>query len=208
MKNLIKYKFFPAAFIFFIFGISISSASVKPSVIEYENGMVSCSSNKISVVGFLKELAGVSNIEIYILSRMKDYALPVEFRQVPVTQVISSLLRGYSFALVYTEGSDIIGQIHFFDSTQSGDVTHVLLSGDEPDYSNLPAMPESNYETMDPKERQLISKIEKLKADIASRKAEKDYNFWIQRKDPKYVYNPWNDLERCKEKLEKLQYEQ
>jgi hypothetical protein len=206
MKNLIKYKFFlPASIIFFTFGISISMASVKSSIIEYENGMVSCRSNKISVVSFLEELAGVSNIKIYILSPLKDYALPVDFQQVPVMEVISSLLRGYSFALVYTKESDISEKIYFFDKTSSGDVTNVQLSRDEPDSSKLSALPASNYGTMNPKERKLISRIAKIEADIASGKAEKDYNFWTQHKGPKYVYNPWDDLERSKEKLEELQ---
>ena len=208
MKELIIYKFFPAAFTIFIFGISISSASVKPSVIEYENGMVSCSSDKISVVSFLKKLAGAGKIEIYILGPIQDFTLPVDFQQVPVTQVISSLLRGYSFALVYTGRSDITGHIYFFDNTKSDDPIDIQLSDDGPDYSNLPPLPASNYETMNPKERRLISKIAKLEEDIASGKAESDYNFWVQHKDPKYIYNPWNDLERSKEKLEKLQYGQ
>lgn len=208
MKNLIKYKFFLAAVIFFIFGTGISNASVKSSLIKYQNGMVSCSSNKISVVSFLKELAGVSNIEIYILGRIQDSSLPVDFQQVPVTQVISSLLRGYSFALVYTKGSNVSGQIYFFDNSERGDAIGVQLPDHESDEFNPPPLPASNYETMNPKERQLVSKIAKLEADIASGKAESDYNFWTQHKDPKYVYNPWIDLEKSKEKLNALQHGQ
>ncbi len=205
MKNFMSYKIFFTAFILFFFGISISGASVKSSVLEYENGMVSCSSKKISVVSFLEELAGVSNIEIYILSRLKDHALSVDFKQVPVMEALSRLLRGYSFALVYAEGSDITGQIHFFENTESHGVTRVQSPGDEPDFSNLPALPAGNYGAMDPKERKLVSKIEKLEADIESGKAEQDYNFWARHKDPKYIYNPWKDLERSKAKLEALQ---
>ncbi|WP_320044892.1 hypothetical protein [uncultured Desulfobacter sp.] len=205
MKNLIIYKFFPAIIIFFIFGTSISSASVKPSVIDYQNGMVSCSSNNISVVAFLKELADVSNIKIYILGRLQDSTLPVDFQQVPVTQVISRLLRGYSFALVYNRGSNVGGRIYFFDDTQSGDINDLQLSDNEPDDFNPPTLPAINDETRNPEQRRLVSKIAKLEADIASGNAEREYNFWIQKKDPVYVYNPWKDLEKSKEKLNALQ---
>ena len=158
MKNLINHKIFLAAFIFFTLGISISGASVKSSVLEYENGMVSCSSKKISVVNFLEELAGVSNIEIYILSRLKDHALSVDFQQVPVMEALCRLLRGYSFALVYAEGSEITGQIHFFENTESHGATRVQSPGDEPDFSNLPALPAGNYGAMDPKKENWFPK--------------------------------------------------
>lgn len=313
MKNLSKYKIVLLVFILFIFFISRSSASVNTPVLEYDNGMVSCSSNGISIISFLENLADISHIEIYVSTKLQDTVLPVDFQQLPVMEAVSRLLKGYSFALIYSGNSQGSGKVYLYDkrNREFGDTgsslsssksmaadkramssenevpegfdqketssnrKYMVVSGnstpnnfirggrnegskkstaserhvDQDSYGNVSAnsnntsiISESqnsskalSTEEIDPvqsgntqsddsqllqsagdygydssdqmaqREAALINKIRELENDIESGEADQFYDFWTQKKDPKFIYNHWDDLDRCKQELSRIQ---
>lgn len=304
MKNLSIIKMLLAAIVVLTCGVSNLTASTTSPVLEYNKGLVSCSSENISLIGFLEKLADIGYIEIYVTSKLEDYNIPVDYEQVPVQEVVSSLLRGYSFAVIYTEKSETRGKVYLYDKKTSLDQNNNIVysnnalnskllkkhNGPRERYNDFPEgyheledrnISEKNepiknsfkndsrlsskldsgfvgsktsnssysasaknirnsstgvsvldpiseqtnnskenniqsvksasnfqYAYLDEDEKKikyLESKIEKLEKDIESGRADEFYDFWTQSRDPMFVYNHWDDLERCKRKLAELQ---
>ena len=63
----------------------------------------------------------------------------------------------------------------------------------------------SKRSVTNPEDKKLLAqKIEQLEGYINSGEAEDQYNFWAEKKDPEYLYNPWEELERLKKTYAQL----
>ena len=93
--------FFPAAVFFILLWAGSSGAATNAGVLEYRQGMVTCTAQSVSLFNVVEKIALAANLNIFIPDQPEDVILPVEFHQIPVMEAISRLLKGHSFAVVY-----------------------------------------------------------------------------------------------------------
>lgn len=79
-------------------------AAVLPVSLNYDRGLVSLE-GKTSVVSILKILADKAEIEIYIAEKFRDYSNELAFARRPLGEVLEKLLKGYNYAVIYSENS-------------------------------------------------------------------------------------------------------
>ncbi len=115
----------------------------------------------------------------------------------------------------YTSNANADSGSHTTESgTAVSDTSKALLaqsdSVDPPEDTDSDSSDDNDsdrYDTVSNKELKVMvleSKIKDLQEYIDSGTAEEFYSFWTTQKDPKYVYNPWDDLARQETKLEQL----
>lgn len=81
-------------------------AAVKPLRLEYDRGLVSMKSQNMSLAVFLEYLAGLANMEIYVIEKLSNDSYLLEFDRVPVQEVLNALLDNYNYAVIYLKGWD------------------------------------------------------------------------------------------------------
>lgn len=273
-----------------------ADCAVRQPVIEYENGLVTLSSEKMSLSALLSQIADAAGIGIYIADKLTNQSNAAEFKQEPLQEVLESLLKGYSFAVIFSRGSHAKGQVFQLNENRSGyagsvsgrtgrimsEKRHEFYSEKHPVQRNLvedvheedgeeslsgvtetlfktktkstgsagagslgraPAaessrthgvqedlttprdsvdnaseesgLPEAgqgsgtaDHQLDDNQIKQMLleKKISELEEYIQSGDADQFYSFWTegQGREAKYVYNPWDDLEKHKKELEQL----
>lgn len=274
-----------------------TSASVKSPVFDYDSGLISLRTNQVGLISLLERIADAAGIEIYIAGEISGRTNKTVFDQKPLQDVLETLLRGYSYAVIYSKEKNDKGQVLHLNVNQSlggynkknfsgssnlqnsaahrtediglGDAEDRSTSGDDDQESvNIPFFsdrfkqdlsvndnsgffeeseseasgsggsaiqegaseaddavaegegvsnedsvltaesqsPDPDDSEISDKQLYLQDKIEELEEYIQSGKADEFYTFWTeeQGRDPQYVYNPWKDLEKQKEKLEQL----
>nr|NJM02616.1 hypothetical protein [Desulfobacula sp.] len=263
----------------------MAQASVKPVELEYDQGLVTLKPAQSSLMEILKGLAHEARLDIYIADAFSDGPRGTGFTKLPVYEALGTLLKGYSFAVVY--GPDQGGRVFLSgggsflppaealsfqtaaipakvsfarpgpgpgsasdpdrgldpetDPVYSGPTgTHLesATSASSPDLSastgagsnSAGSSPASRAEagktdpdgetgedaaspvqetaasqqnSLDAKSS-LEYKIEKLEQEIESGQADQWYNFWVTKKDPRYLTNPRDELARYQKELEKL----
>ena len=103
MKILLQVLVLSVSMVLFIFSGNIGAAAL-PVSLSYDQGLVSIES-KTSVVSILKTLADEAEIEIYIAEKFRDYSNEHEFSRRPLGEVLAKLLKGYNYAVIYSDAS-------------------------------------------------------------------------------------------------------
>ncbi|MFH2092685.1 MAG: hypothetical protein ABIJ31_10010 [Pseudomonadota bacterium] len=203
------------AFISLLFFTFTAQASVKLSEIEYDHGIVSLTSGRFSLLAVLKKLASVAKIEIYITGKFSDSSKQIGFDRTPIHDALCTLLKGYSFAVIYSDDSDTQGHIYLYGVNG----THVpaensisLKQGESGQISGSPVNGTALLQDYDPSQDNvsqnmtpLEHKIQKLEKEIESGRADAWYESWAKIRDPKYVANPRDKLVRYQKELQKKQ---
>jgi hypothetical protein len=86
-------------------------ASVKPVELEYDHGLVTLRPAQSSLLAILEHLAHEAGLDIYITEAFSDGPRRTGFTKLPVYEALGTLLKGYSFAVVY--GPNQGGRVFF-----------------------------------------------------------------------------------------------
>ena len=84
-------------------------ASAKPVELEYDHGLVTLRPTQSSLLAILEHLAHEAGLDIYITEAFSDGPRRTGFTKLPVYEALGTLLKGYSFAVVY--GPDQGGRV-------------------------------------------------------------------------------------------------
>lgn len=84
-------------------------ASVKPGELEYDQGLVTLRPSQSSLLAILEHLAREARLDIYITETFSNGPRGTGFTKLPVYEALTTLLKGYSFAVVY--GPDQGGRV-------------------------------------------------------------------------------------------------
>jgi len=177
-----------------------------------EGGRVSLGSQQVSVKAFLEELAQKAHIEIFLTDTLEDASKEISFDNTPLHQVLDDLLRETNFAVIYGAAPKKEGVAYIIDDSPND--PRKVDSGPErplPD-DPLARLASRHFNKKSPnqltaKERRIVrieGQIERLEKDIESGEADKRYQYWIKRKDPKFVTDPHKQLENYRNRLAKL----
>ncbi|MCM2286016.1 MAG: hypothetical protein NDI81_14615 [Desulfobacula sp.] len=89
----------------------MAQASVKPVELEYDHGLVTLRPAQSSLLAILEHLAHEAGLDIYITEAFSDGPRRTGFTKLPVYEALGTLLKGYSFAVVY--GPNQGGRVFF-----------------------------------------------------------------------------------------------
>ena len=100
-----------------------AGAAVPSKTLGYDRGQVSFE-GRTSVLSFLKMLAEQAEIEIYLAEQFDDYAKEIEFVRRPLGEVLSKLLKGYNYAVIYSENLILQKGVYSYTDSDIFDVVN------------------------------------------------------------------------------------
>jgi hypothetical protein len=177
------------------FGASPSGARSGPVKISLQE-------TNASLDRLLGHLAEILHADIHVVENIDTVRVKADFRNKSPLEILSSLLRGYSYAVVYHQNdqnlatSGLLGFNAAADATRSGGETETF---------------EENKEAADTPEpdagQALQARIHELEAQIESGYADRWYEHWSNIKDEKYLRHPREELEDLQGRVEELEKE-
>ena len=84
---------------------NFAKASVKPEILEYRNGLISIKGDGLSLLPLLQKISESTGIQIVVFCPLSPRAVSVDMVDKPVEQAFRSILRGYSYAAIYSDAS-------------------------------------------------------------------------------------------------------
>jgi len=84
---------------------SFAKASVGPQVFEYRDGLISLKGDGLSLLPLLQRISESTGIQILVFGPLSPYPVSVDMIDKPVEEALKSILRGYSYAAIYSDGS-------------------------------------------------------------------------------------------------------
>ena len=90
----------------FILASPCTGATRKDRLLIYDRGLVSFQAENLPLGALLERLASAAGVEIYLADKLPNRPADVSFDKRPLIDVLDSLLRGFSYAVIYSEGAD------------------------------------------------------------------------------------------------------
>jgi hypothetical protein len=149
----------------------------------------------MSVGQALEQLAGKLGAHIIIVEKLNERRVAIDLANRSAMEHLKSILRNCSYAVVFNAPPQVTCMID--QPSESAGSGGPSREGDRSSASadESPAADQRS---------QLENRIARIEEQISSGEAARFYDHWSQIKDPKYIYNHLDELERMKEKLATL----
>lgn len=189
---------------FLIFWCFLSSNSLMAAEskfpLDYQDNKLTLTASNIDLLELLRKVSEVTRTEIFLFDEVTSKKIDVNFSQQTLEEVLKSLLKGYSYAIVYAVRSDSYGLYSMliprrqrsnpltYDSRKTiGINDHTYPS----DYS---------FE----RERMLVSKIQSLQERIDSGESDREFKKWAAIRGAQFVVNDRDRLAHYEKQLDEL----
>ncbi|OEU61199.1 MAG: hypothetical protein BA867_04465 [Desulfobacterales bacterium S5133MH16] len=84
---------------------SFAKASAEPEVFKYKDGFISLKGDGVSFLPLLQRISESTGIQIVIVSHLNPSSISVDMTDKPIEEALKSILKGYSYAAIYSDGS-------------------------------------------------------------------------------------------------------
>ena len=84
---------------------SFAKASAEPEVFKYKDGFISLKGDRVSFLPLLQRISESTGIQIVIVSSLNPSSISVDMTDKPIEEALKSILKGYSYAAIYSDGS-------------------------------------------------------------------------------------------------------
>lgn len=84
-------------------GFAKSSAELE--VFDYKDGLISLKGDGVSFLPLLQRISESTGIQIVIVSHLNPSSISVDMTDKPIEEALKSILKGYSYAAIYSDGS-------------------------------------------------------------------------------------------------------
>jgi len=95
-------RLFACVFLVVFSTCSFAKASVGPQVFEYRDGLISLKGDGLSLLPLLQRISESIGIQILVFGPLSPRAVSVDMIDKPVGEALKSILRGYSYAAIYS----------------------------------------------------------------------------------------------------------
>lgn len=144
----------------------------------------------------LEHLSKSLNAQIIILEKLEQKQVVLNMAKRSPMDSLKSILKGYSYALVYGEPVKSCRIIDYASSPP--DSSHILDTG------ITPTDKATETAAVVREQDRLAVRIERLEAQIESGEADRFFERWRRVKDPKYIYNHRQDVKRFHKRMTAL----
>jgi hypothetical protein len=168
-------------------------------VVTSENGRITVQAEPMMLSILLKQLVQAAQVELLIVEPIaEDTLVRADFNRMPLEQILDSLLKRNSYAIVYNSGQS---EVYFSDAAVVGQVAPDAAIDESGQFDPLG---ESASFLRADAEQQLLQKIRTLEERIRSGISDREYERWASVRDPKYVVHDRDLLAEYHEKLNSL----
>lgn len=84
---------------------NFAKASAGPEVFEYRDGFISLKGDGLSLLSLLQRISESAGIELLVVGPVSPRPVTLDMIDKPVEEALRSILRGYSYSAVYSDGS-------------------------------------------------------------------------------------------------------
>jgi type II secretory pathway component GspD/PulD (secretin) len=186
-----------AVFVLLIVPATTYAAKTSDGELMYEKGYVTCHRENIPLNQFLETLSQAAGLQVVLTDPMDlSRNITVHFDHKPIDDVVKTLLRGYSYALVFNAQDEPQQQrlvsYHDFCRSAGDDVGKPFLS------------PEKARAVPATKKERVEHEIETIQQRIQSGESDREYEKWAAVRGAKYVTHDRDRLEKVQRQFETL----
>ena len=146
---------------------SFAKVSVGPQVFEYRDGLISLKGDGLSLLPLLQRISESTGIQILVFGSLSPYPVSVDMIDKPVEEALKSILRGYSYAAIYSDGS--AGGVNIIGA-RGGRETNLLVTSQKNRVSRIDLPPTSVSSTgqaplFAPEEEEGVGNVDRTSRD-------------------------------------------
>lgn len=196
MKNEIYF-----ALIGLLFLIATSSVNAEGDIsLVYQDKKLTISASDITLKDLLRQVSEITRTEIFLFDEVFSGTIDAKFSEHTIEEVLKSLLKGYSYAIVYAAHSDAYGLYSMLTPRRQRVATEPYNFHKTAGINDSSLHSEYSLEH----ERMLISKIQSLQERIDSGQSDRTFEKWAAVRGAQFVVNDRDRLAHYKRQLAEL----
>lgn len=174
--------------------------------VVYQNGRVTCHASEVKLTDFLIELTEAANFQLVIVEPLgHGDQICADFERKPLEAVLKDILKGYSYAIIIQNSEENkAGLLSYSSGNGGGDEGSNSLNEDEASETNVRIGCQTPASAAVDNRELLSSKIEALRHRIESGVSDREYDKWVQYRDPKYLVHDRERIKRYENRLSQL----
>jgi hypothetical protein len=164
--------------------------------LEYENGLMSLSADQAPIMPVLDRITEAADIDVFVFDDVSRARVTADFEDRPLGDALHSVLKGYSYAVVYYSESGAHGgrtMLQFARARSERSPRRGRGGG-----SGLRPKPLEAYAA------RTDTHIEMLERRIAEGISDREYDRWVKIRGPEYAVHDRERLKWAKQRLSGL----